>query len=171
LGSQYNLAVISGDNPRDGKRLQSFFGLSAKFRFRQSPEDKLSFVKSMQDEGHKVMMIGDGLNDAGALRQSDVAAVIARDHHFFTPASDIIMNNHAFGLLPQFLKYIKTLRKSLYGAFFMAFIYNGLGLFFAVSGKLTPIVAAILMPASSLSIVAYGLGISFFFFKRNLCRA
>ena len=107
------------------------------------------------------MMIGDGLNDAGALKQSDVGLVIADDINNFSPACDGILSADAFSGLDRFLLYTKRIRWVIYGAFSLALLYNSIGLYFAMSGQLSPIIAAILMPLSSITIMIYGIGLSF----------
>ena len=106
------------------------------------------------------MMIGDGLNDAGALEQSDAGIVIAEDINNFTPACDAIVSSDRFRSLPLFFAYIQKSRYVLYGAYALALVYNVVGLSYAVQAKLSPIIAAILMPLSSVTIVVFGVGMS-----------
>ena len=101
-------------------------------------------------------MMGDGLNDAGALQQSDVGVVIAEDTNNFTPACDAILDARSFSLIPKLMKYVKGCMRLVYMAYGLAFIYNVIGLSYAVTAKLSPIIAAILMPASSVTIVLFG---------------
>lgn len=100
-------------------------------------------------------MIGDGLNDAGALRQSDIGISVTDDTSNFTPASDAIMTSNALKLLPDFIKFAKVSHNIVIVAFIISFLYNVLGISFALTGKLTPLVAAILMPLSSISVVIF----------------
>ena len=102
-------------------------------------------------------MLGDGLNDAGALKQSDAGIVVAEDTNNFTPACDAILDARQFHLLPSFLGFARRSIKLVHFAYGFALIYNIIGLSFAVQGALSPIVAAILMPLSSISIVLFGM--------------
>jgi Cu+-exporting ATPase len=154
------ISLLSGDNDHDLNRMRALFPEGSELRFYQSPQEKLDFIKGLQKDGMKVLMIGDGLNDAGALKQSDVGLVIADNINNFTPASDIIMDARAFSRLGSVLTYSRYIRYALYGAFVLAVLYNGIGLYFAVGAKLSPIVAAILMPISSISIILYGVVVS-----------
>lgn len=129
-------------------------------RFNQSPQDKLDFVRDMQSDGHKVMMIGDGLNDAGALRQSDLGVVVAEDTNNFTPACDAILNAREFPGLPSFVRLSRAGVRVVHWSYAVAFTYNAIGLAYAVTGQLSPLVAAVLMPTSSISIVLFGVGMS-----------
>jgi len=123
--------------------------------FNQKPGDKAEFVEKLQAEGKNILMTGDGLNDAGALMQSDVALTIADKAYHFSPASDAVLEASRFELLARFIRFTKTSLKIVYISFAISFLYNIIGISFAVSGNLSPIIAAILMPISSVSVVAF----------------
>ena len=166
LSKKYSTTILSGDNDREEKRLRTFFPSSATMIFNQSPLDKLQYIKSRQEAGHKVLMIGDGLNDAGALMQSDIGIVISEDSNNFTPACDAILGAKSFNNFLKYLTFISLSRWIITGAFFLAFIYNVVGLYFAVRGELSPVIAAVLMPVSSISVMIYGLISSTLLFKK-----
>lgn len=152
----HQLFLLTGDNAQDKERLSAFFP-SENLHFHQSPQDKLDFIKKRQANGHNVLMIGDGLNDAGALQQSDVGIVITEDTSNFTPASDAILKAVHFSEIPFFQRFSKSGIRVVYAAYTLALIYNIIGLSFAVQGQLSPVVAAILMPLSSITIAAFGI--------------
>jgi len=160
LSANFKLFVLSGDNDRERSRLKDIFGASSELLFLQTPQQKLDYIRNLQSRGNSVMMIGDGLNDAGALRQSDVGIVITEDINNFSPACDAILTANQLERLPAFLRYIRQSRYVVYGAYMLAFIYNIIGLSFAVQGTLSPVIAAILMPLSSVTIVVFGVGMS-----------
>ena len=166
LSQSYIISILSGDNDNEKVRLQSFFPIGATMIFDQKPIDKLNYIKTRQQLGYKVVMIGDGLNDAGALMQSDIGIVISEDSNNFTPACDAILGAKSFGSLLNFLTFLKQARWIIIGAFVIAFLYNIVGLYFAVRGELSPIVAAILMPVSSISVLVYGLFTSNLMFRK-----
>ncbi len=149
--------LLSGDNDRDKQRLAPLFSQAEHLHFHQSPQDKLRFVKHLQQQGRKVLMLGDGLNDAGALQQSDAGIVLAEDTNNFTPACDAILHAAQFERLPAFMRMARRSTQLVYCAYGLAFVYNVIGLSFAVQGALSPVVAAILMPASSITIVLFGI--------------
>ncbi len=155
MPSEMTMHLVSGDHPVDVTYLSRLVGSNEHLHFHQLPADKLQFVKSLQEVSHKVLMIGDGLNDAGALRQSNVGIVITESLNNFTPASDMILSAKSFTLLPVIHKLAKQLVKHVYIAFGLALIYNVVGLSFAVRGDLSPVIAAVLMPLSSMSVVLY----------------
>ena len=165
LSSRYKITILSGDNNREESRLRAIFPADSKMIFEQSPMDKLTYVKNVQSEGHHVIMIGDGLNDAGALMQSDVGIVISEDSNNFTPACDAILGAGVFDRLLYYLIKLHQARNLIKGAFILAFLYNVIGLYFAVRGELSPIVAAILMPVSSITVMIYGLLSSTWLFR------
>jgi len=158
LGTHCRLSLLSGDNDRERPRLQALMGQGAHILFNQSPEDKAVYVRKLQKRGEKVMMVGDGLNDAVALRQSDTGIAVAAGGNSFTPASHAIMDAGELHRLPRFITFCRMAKRIIYASFILSILYNIIGLSFAVRGNLSPLIAAILMPASSLSIllVTYG---------------
>jgi Cu+-exporting ATPase len=154
--SRGDIYLLSGDNDNTKELLKPIFN-DHQLRYRQSPKDKLQFVKELQSEGKEVIMLGDGLNDAGALQQSDAGLVISENTNNFTPACDAILEARKFEWLPLFMEFCRRSLRLVYWAYGFALIYNIIGLSFAVQGALSPIVAAILMPLSSISIVTFGM--------------
>lgn len=149
------LVVLSGDNEGERKRLETMLPPGTKMFFDQKPADKLHFIKSLQEEGKTVMMIGDGLNDAGALKQSDVGLAVSENTNVFSPACDGIMDASRLGWLPEYMALGHRGIQIIKWAFLFSLFYNLIGIGFAVSGHLKPVVAAILMPLSSISIVVF----------------
>lgn len=163
LSSKYSISVLTGDTDAEKDRLEFLFGGNATVRFHQSPQDKLAYIKSLQDEGRRVMMIGDGLNDGAALRQSDVGVAVAELSNNFTPSSDVIMDGRKLSSLYRFIQLCRINKRIIIASFILSILYNIVGLSFAVRGDLSPLIAAILMPASSLSILLLTFGSSSLF--------
>ena len=153
--SKYGVAVISGDHEYERPHLEGMLGQTHGLRFEQKPADKLNYVDSLQKEGKKVMMIGDGLNDAGALMCSHVGFAVAEDINNFTPGCDGILLSKRFGDIPKVLAFAKAGHRIIIISFIISLLYNALGLWFAVQGTLSPVIAAILMPISTSSLVIY----------------
>jgi len=154
---KYKLHVISGDNEAEKKNLESIFGKQATILFHQSPQEKLNFINELKNRNSKtkVLMLGDGLNDAGALKQSDVGVAVSENTSQFTPACDAIMDSKEVSKLHRFIQYARSGRTVITWSFILSILYNIVGLSFAVQGLLSPLIAAILMPVSSISIVTY----------------
>lgn len=148
----YRLHVITGDNERSREDLEQIFQGRAELNFHQSPIDKLNYIENLQKQGGKVLMFGDGLNDAGALQQSDVGISVSDNVYQFSPACDGILDSTHFKDIPRIMTLSKYGKKALRVNFFFSLFYNVIGLSFAASGLMSPIVAAILMPLSSVTV-------------------
>ncbi len=155
LENKFEISLLSGDNNSEKENLTRFFADEKELHFRKSPHDKLDYVSNLQVNGKKVLMIGDGLNDAGALKKSDVGISISDNINNFSPACDGILDSKSFSRLADFILFSIKSRKVIIASFILSFIYNIVGLSFAVTGSLSPIVAAILMPISSISVVVF----------------
>ncbi|MDM1370399.1 heavy metal translocating P-type ATPase [Myroides marinus] len=153
--SGYKLVILSGDNDGEKEALQKLLPESTTLVFNQKPEEKLSYVNYLQEQGGNVMMVGDGLNDAGALAQSNVGVSVSENVNVFTPASDAILDARMFEYLKSFLKYSKKSVKTIKLSYILALSYNVIGISVSIMNKMSPLVAAILMPISTISIISF----------------
>jgi Cu+-exporting ATPase len=158
LGRHYELALLSGDNARECERFRALFGKDARLYFNQSPLEKLGFIRDLQQQGRTVMMIGDGLNDAGALKQSDVGVAVVENIGAFSPASDVILAAHEVTRLPDLLRLARRATTIVRISFGISGLYNLIGVAFAAAGMLSPVICAVLMPVSSISVVLFACG-------------
>lgn len=149
------LSIVSGDSAKDLEVLICFINEHTSVHFEQSPFDKVNHIKAIQVQGKKVLMLGDGLNDAGALIQSDAGIAVRDGTNMFTPRCDAILAADQVVSLPIFYWGMQKSIRLVYASFAFSLIYNVLGISIAVSGNLTPIIAAILMPLSSMSVVGF----------------
>jgi len=149
------LHLLTGDNDSEQENLRSYFSADTQLHFNQTPVDKLNYINELKANGRNVIMIGDGLNDAGALMKADIGITIADDIYHFSPACDAILSSSKFGRLQDYLKFSKSALNIVYASYLISFLYNIVGLTFAVQGLLSPVVAAILMPLSSISVVTF----------------
>lgn len=154
IKEKFNAFLITGDNDTQKEAFESYFGESS-LRFNQTPQQKLDFVKELQSADETVLMIGDGLNDAGALKQSDFGIALTDDVTSFTPACDAILEGAYLKDLDSFIDFSKASMNIIKLSFVLSLLYNVIGLSFAVAGELSPLVAAILMPLSSISIMIF----------------
>jgi len=170
LKAKFKLFLISGDGEGERKRMEKLFGQKTGIYFQKLPHQKAELIQELKQSG-STAMIGDGLNDAAALKASDFGISVADDIFRFTPASDAILSSESFGLLDKLFDYSKASLRVVKMSFILSFIYNGVGIFFAVQGLLTPVIAAILMPLSSVTVVLFvSLGTQLHFnkiFKKN----
>jgi Cu+-exporting ATPase len=166
LNEQYELSLISGDNDRQKKHLQQIFTPQSHLLFEQKPIDKLQYIERLQNKQQHVMMVGDGLNDAGALQQSNVGITLADDVNNFTPSCDAILDAKRFAFLPGLLRLAKAGKYIINTSFVVSILYNCVGLTISMQGKMSPMIAAILMPISTLSIVLISTGLSSLIAKR-----
>lgn len=155
LSPHYRLAVLSGDGPLEKDHLTELMGPQAELHFNQSPHDKLDRIDTLGRNGRHTLMIGDGLNDSGALRAATVGIAVTEDAASFAPACDGIIEAEALAGLPRFLALARSCRSVTIMAFSLSLIYNLVGLGFAASGRLSPLVSAVLMPVSSISVVLF----------------
>lgn len=168
LSRRHILALISGDNSRDREMLAPYF-LEKNMHFDLKPQDKLNFIKNNQEAGTKVLMIGDGLNDAGALRQAHVGVALSEDINAFSPACDVILDAREFNRIDEFIGFSRTAMNIVVAAFALSVLYNIVGISLAVSGHLSPLYAAVFMPLSSISVVLFATGCTYLFAKlKNL---
>jgi Cu+-exporting ATPase len=160
LKKHFTLSLLSGDNDTELKNIEELLGKDSELYFNQSPQQKLEYIKQLQDDHQlNVMMIGDGLNDAGALKQSNIGIAVADTSNTFTPSSDGVIDGSKLSNLDSFIQFARVGKKLVLITFGFSVIYNIIGLVFAVQGILSPVIAAILMPCSSITIIfmTYGL--------------
>jgi Cu+-exporting ATPase len=167
LSPKFELNVLSGDTNKDELALKEFFPLTAKIQFNQTPLQKLNVITTAQSLGKNVMMVGDGLNDAGALKQSDFGIAITDNINNFTPGCDAILKGSSLQYLPNFIQLSKDGLKIIKISFAIALAYNFIGIYYAVQGTLYPLVAAILMPISTITIISFTSIATRFFANKN----
>jgi Cu+-exporting ATPase len=155
LARDCDVALLSGDNEREREIFRAIFGESAQLHFNQSPQSKLAFIQKLQAAGKTVMMAGDGLNDAGALKQADVGVAVVENAGAFSPACDVILTASMVSRLDEVRTFARRSVRVVKTAFVISAVYNLAGVGIAASGRLAPVVCAILMPLSSVSVVAF----------------
>ncbi len=144
-----HLSLLSGDNEKEYGKLAPYFD---QLRFKQKPMDKLEYIEGLKGV---CLMVGDGLNDAGALKSAEVGMAVSEDIHQFSPACDAILSAKTLTKIPGVLSFSRLVMYVVFVAFGISFLYNIVGLSFAVMGHLTPLISAILMPISSVTVVGF----------------
>lgn len=148
--------MLTGDNKNSASNVAKETGITS-FYANQLPKDKIDFITKIQNEGKKVMMIGDGINDAPSLVKSDIGLAISNATDISTEASDIAMITSDLDVLIKLFNIGSESAKTLKMNLFWAFSYNFIGIPLAMTGLLKPILAAALMAISSLLIVSNSL--------------
>lgn len=162
----YTLHILSGDNDSEKNNLKAIFGNEAPLYFDISPQQKLEYIKGLKTKEGKVLMMGDGLNDAGALMEADCGIAVSNDAARFSPACDAIIDGSKVNALDSFLIFAKWHRRIVLAGFILSILYNIVGISFAVQAKLSPLTAAILMPCSSISIILLAWGLTAWIARR-----
>lgn len=165
IAQKHTVHLISGDSKRDLDIVGKVFPKN-NIHFNLNPFQKVAYIEELQKSTEsKVLMIGDGLNDSGALLESDVGVAVIEKNSHFSPASDIILAAEKISLLPKIFSLSRATLYITYASFAISCIYNSLGITLAVSGKLTPVFVAVLMPVSSVTVMLFTT-----FSSRRLCK-
>src|SRR5690606_1160244 len=155
LGKNYHLAILSGDNEGEKMYLKEILPSHTEMAFNQKPQDKLKHIEHLQNFGHQVVMVGEGLNVTEAIQQSKLGIAIAENVNVSSTACDGILDASKYKQLPHYIRASNTAIKIVKASITISFLYDIVGLYFAVTGQLAPVVAAIIMPMSSISVVAF----------------
>ncbi|MEN9412768.1 MAG: hypothetical protein RIQ92_1205, partial [Actinomycetota bacterium] len=152
--------LVTGDHQESAIQIASQVGINPEYVIAgASPEAKISKVQELQGQGHKVMMVGDGVNDAAALAQADLSIAMGTGTDTAISTADItLMRPQLMGVINSLDLSKKTLRtiKTNLG---WAFAYNTIGLPIAAMGLMSPMYAAAAMALSSLFVVTNSLRI------------
>ncbi|MCS7265969.1 MAG: copper-translocating P-type ATPase, partial [Armatimonadetes bacterium] len=154
MGIKVHLAT--GDKPQLAMRVAEQLGCDGVLSL-ATPQRKAQFVRELQESGEKVLMVGDGINDAVALSQADIGIAIATGADLTAQAADVLMVTERLTVLPEFLKFAKRTKQIMAQNLFWAFAYNMAALPLAAAGKLNPMVAAVAMALSSITVVGNAL--------------
>ncbi len=168
LRGTYQLVLLSGDNARDAERFRTLLGKTARVEFNQSPHDKLNVIRELQTAGRRVMMVGDGLNDAGALQQAEVGVAVVEKVGTFSPASDVILDAAQLPRLAEVLAFSRRAARVVRAGFVVSGLYNIVGVSIAAAGLLSPLVCAVLMPLSSVTVVLFAIGTTRWMARKRL---
>lgn len=155
LSADYKLHLISGDNNKEEPVLRALFPERSKLNFNMLPHQKLEFIEQLQLQQEHPCMLGDGLNDAGALKQADLGIAVSDDINNFSPGCDAILEGKSFDKLVGIFNFSKDTVRIIHRSFAISIVYNLIGLSFAVQGTMSPLVAAIIMPLSTLTIISF----------------
>ncbi|EGQ4215024.1 heavy metal translocating P-type ATPase [Staphylococcus pseudintermedius] len=152
LNKNYDLVMLSGDSEQTAQAIGRELGFTRVIA-EVKPDEKSKVVTELQNEGKRVMMVGDGINDAPALMKSDIGVAMGSGSDIALESADIaLVRNHLDGIayaLQLSRLTIKNIKQNL----FFAFCYNLIGIPIAAAGFLAPWVAGTAMAFSSVSVV------------------
>lgn len=144
--------LLSGDRKKVVQHTASMLGI-ASFYAEFSPTDKADFVQQLKGQGHKILMIGDGLNDAAALAGSDISISPATALDIVQNTADIVFQLASLDSVRESHQIAVTAQSLVKSNFLLAVIYNIIAVPFAMAGYVTPMIAAIAMSSSSLLVI------------------
>jgi heavy metal translocating P-type ATPase len=148
----YRVSLISGDGDRTTRITGELLGINKAFGDKL-PQDKALFIQKLQTSGKQVAMVGDGVNDAPALVQSDLAIAVHSGSHLGKEAADITLMRGSPEQIPDFLNLARVVNRKIHQNLIFSLIYNIISIPIAMSGLLTPLVAVCAMLLSSLSVI------------------
>lgn len=154
--SGLKVMLLSGDRPAAVTRLAKLLGIED-YHARQTPEEKLSRVSALQAEGRKVLMVGDGINDAPALAAGFTSMAPATASDIGRTAADTVFLGHSLLAVADARALAAHAQRTVKQNFILALLYNALAVPIAVMGFVTPLIAAVAMSTSSILVVANAL--------------
>lgn len=154
IRKKFEIHLLSGDNSYSSKYFSKFFD-SDKMHFNKKPISKLEYIKYLQKKDKNVLMIGDGLNDYGAMKQSNLSFSVSDNIFSFSPSCDGIVDGKKFYAFYNSIMFVKNSFNIFYFSVIISFLYNIVGIYYAIMGMLDPVIAGVLMPLSSVSVVLF----------------
>ena len=156
------VVMLTGDNARTAEAIKQKLGITEVISD-VLPEDKEAVIRRIQSEGHKVVMVGDGINDSPALTRADVGISPAAGTDIAIDSADIILMNNSLTQVAATLRYSRRVMRNIKQNLFWAFFYNSLGIpvaagvLYGLGILLSPMIASAAMSLSSLFVVTNAL--------------
>ena len=163
-----DVVMLTGDNQRCAEAIQKELGIDRSFAD-LLPQEKEAVIRELQNNGHKVAMVGDGINDAPALARADVGIAIGAGTDIAIDAADVVLIKNDLNDAAEAVALSRAVMRNIRENLFWAFFYNTLGIplaagvFFPIFGwKLSPVFGALAMSLSSICVVSNALRLRFF---------
>ena len=148
--------LLSGDQQAVVEQVAMEMGID-KSESELLPDEKEKCIQQLQEQGEVTAMVGDGINDAPALARSDVAMAVENASDITVATADVILLNRNLDNVAETFALARQTMKIIRQNFLFSFMYNGLAIPLAIAGYVSPIIAAIAMPLSSLVVVGNAL--------------
>mgnify|MGYP001626369461 FL=1 len=155
-GMGIKVFLATGDKPQAAMLVANLLDCDGVLSM-ANPQRKLQLVQDLQRDGERVLMVGDGINDAVALSHADIGVAISSGVELTAQAADALMVTSRLTVLAEFLNLAKQTKRVMIQNLFWAFAYNMAALPLAAAGKLNPMVAAVAMALSSITVVSNAL--------------
>lgn len=154
--SKKQIEILSGDSEPAVRKIASVLGIE-EVRFGQTPKSKFAHIQDLQASGNKVLMVGDGINDAPALAAGHASIAPATAADVGRQASDFVFTRDSLTAVPFAISIARRAGQIIRQNFGLAILYNCIAVPLAIGGYVTPLVAAIAMSASSIAVVTNSL--------------
>jgi Cu2+-exporting ATPase len=159
----WQVGVLSGDHPEIVRQVVQRLGLNEKRCFGGlTPEEKLAAIRESRNHGGSVVMVGDGANDAAALAAADVGIAIRGGAEVSLQAAPVFIASGHLKSIARLLRGARQTSRVIYLNFALSLTYNLIAVGLAMAGLISPLIAAILMPISSVSVLALTLAMRSF---------
>ena len=157
--------MLTGDHERAAKEVAASLGIE-RFEYEFKPSDKEAFIVARQNEGHKVMMVGDGINDILALARADLGIAMGRGSDIAIDVSDVVLMNDSLPSLKEAYQISRTTYGLIKQNLGLSLLYNAITIPLAMAGYIIPLIAAISMSVSSLLVVGNSMRIRYSWKRR-----
>ncbi len=147
-----SIHILTGDTDEKARRIATALGVSHA-EAGMTPESKQAFIAELQSRGHRVLMVGDGLNDTGALAAADASIAPGSALEASRSAADVIIASGDLTRIDLALRMARAARKRILENFGLAATYNAVAIPLALAGFATPLLAALAMSASSVTVI------------------
>ena len=151
LKDEKEIIILSGDKEVNVEKFAKSIGIK-QYHSNKTPEAKLDFIKNKQLE-EKIIYVGDGVNDSPSIKQADIGITTSSSSQIAQVAGDILIHKGGLDTISDIFKLSKKSKSRIYQNLFLAFVYNTSMIPLAVSGAITPNLAALAMALSSISVV------------------
>lgn len=171
-GLQLDVVMLTGDNALAAEAVAAQAGISQVYAD-VLPSDKAGVIRKLQMQGHHVLMVGDGINDAPALVTADVGMAIGAGTDIAIESADVVLMSRSLSSVADAVELSKATIRNIRGNLFWAFFYNILGIpvaagaLYSFGVLLNPMIGAAAMSLSSVFVVTNALRLRFFHKKRN----
>ena len=151
LKDEKEIIILSGDKEVNVEKFAKSIGIK-QYHSNKTPEAKLDFIKNKQLE-EKIIYVGDGVNDSPSIKQADIGITTSSSSQIAQVAGDILIHKGGLDTISDIFKLSRKSKSRIYQNLFLAFVYNTSMIPLAVSGAITPNLAALAMALSSISVV------------------